>query len=625
MNLKSVDLSANVEKRLLPPGWRRVRLGDVIRDAQGGFACGERDSKGVIQLRMNNVTNRGQFDWSSFIRVPADSQTVETYRLRPGDVLFNNTNSTDLVGKTALFEAYKEPVVFSNHFTRIRTLSDKLSPAYLALWLQTQWQQRVFANICNRWIGQSAVQRNKLLAFEVPFPPLPEQKRIVAILAEQMAAVKLARAAAEAQLEAAKALPAAYLRFVFNSPEAQQWTRKRLGDVCEITARQVDPKIPEFGALPHVNGENIESGMCRVTYLKTAAENGMISGKYIFEPGDVLYSKLRPYLRKAVVADFRGVCSADMYPVRVNKQILDPHFLGWMLVSDAFSKYADEESRRARMPKLNREQLFAWEAPIPPISEQRRLMAILGNQIRSVERTRKVLKEQLSAINALPAVLLRRAFNGELTQRRTTTVQPKLPKGIFFKRAAIASYIINRLHKQSTFGRVQFEKVLYLTEAHVGIDLAGHYKREAAGPLDSDFLYKLESLAGKQRWFTKRQRGAEGFFYRPGSSISDRLGAAETILGDRRKEMDRLLDLFEDMDTEQAEVLATLFAAWNDFLQDGLQPTDEQIVQEVRERWHSAKERFATNRLQAVLNWMREHKITPRGIGPRTEVTNGQA
>ena len=151
--------------------WRRVRLAAVLREAQGGFACGQRDPQGVIQLRMNNVNDRGQFEWSSFIRVPADSRTLEAYRLRRGDVLFNNTNSVELVGKSAMFEDYGEPIVFSNHFTRLRTMEGDLTPGFLALWLQAQWQMRLFEGICNRWIGQSAVQRDKLLDLEIPLPP----------------------------------------------------------------------------------------------------------------------------------------------------------------------------------------------------------------------------------------------------------------------------------------------------------------------------------------------------------------------------------------------------------------------------------------------------------------------
>lgn len=210
-------MNANTPGRhsLLPGGWRSARLGEVMREAQGGFATGERDSEGVVQLRMNNVTPRGELDWSSFIRVPADSRAVSTYRLQSGDVLFNNTNSTELVGKTALFEGYEEEVVFSNHFTRLRTKPDHLEPRFLAFWLQNLWQRGVFAKICNRWIGQSAVPRDKLLALEILLPPISEQRRIAATVSHQLGAIQKAHAAAMVQLAAIDALPLVLLPRAF--------------------------------------------------------------------------------------------------------------------------------------------------------------------------------------------------------------------------------------------------------------------------------------------------------------------------------------------------------------------------------------------------------------------------
>jgi type I restriction enzyme S subunit len=190
----------------------------------------------------------------------------------------------------------------------------------------------------------------------------------------------------------------------------------RFGDVCQIIARQVDPKVKEFGDLPHVNGENIEGGRCRLLYLRTAKEEGMISGKYLFEPGNVLYSKLRPYLRKAVAVDFRGVCSADMYPIQVDRDYLDPHFAAWLLVSDEFTNYADEQSRRARMPKLNREQLFAWIAPLPPLIEQQRISTILLDLMAAVERAQAAAESRLQAVQSLRAAYLRTVFDSPEAQ-----------------------------------------------------------------------------------------------------------------------------------------------------------------------------------------------------------------
>lgn len=206
---------ANDTKRNLPDGWRWVRLGEVIREAQAGFACGERDANGIVQLRMNNLDTRGNFIWDDVLRVPREGNNFEPFLLVPGDVLFNNTNSTELVGKSAWFEGWVEPIVYSNHFTRLRTDTDALLPNVLASWLNYQWQQGVFAAICNRWIGQSAVKSDKLLNLEIPLPPLAEQRRIAGVLREQMAAVEKARAAAEDELNAIDALPAAILRRAF--------------------------------------------------------------------------------------------------------------------------------------------------------------------------------------------------------------------------------------------------------------------------------------------------------------------------------------------------------------------------------------------------------------------------
>ena len=198
-------------------------------------------------------------------------------------------------------------------------------------------------------------------------------------------------------------------------PEGWRWVK--LGDVCKIEAKLVDPKISEYGALPHVNGQNIASETCQIKYLNTAAQEGMTSNKYLFESGSVLYSKLRPYLRKAAFADFRGLCSADMYPLQVVQGAISPQYLTWLLVSDDFTSYADEESRRSRMPKLNRRQLFSWETPLPPLNEQKRIVAILSDRLAAVEQARLAAEAQLEAATALPAAYLRQVFDSPEAQK----------------------------------------------------------------------------------------------------------------------------------------------------------------------------------------------------------------
>lgn len=403
-------LRQGLHERPLPAGWRMVRLGELIAEAQAGFASGERDSDGVIQLRMNNVDTRGNLVWDEVLRVPADAATIDQYRLIPGDVMFNNTNSTELVGKSALFEGYDEPVVFSNHFTRIRPKPGVLLPDFLAAWLNHQWLKGVFASICNQWIGQSAVKGDRLLKLDFPLPPLREQKRIAATLREQMAEVEKARAAAQTRLDAANLLPAAFMRQYLEDGESRRWPHVGLGSICTIDARQIDPKLPEYRDLPHVNGENIESGTGRLFGIKSAAEDRMTSGKYLFDAGVVLYSKLRPYLRKVALADFRGLCSADMYPLSFDPARVDRRFSLWVLLAKPFTDYAVGESQRARMPKLNRDQLFAWQFPLPSMEQQRRVAEALERHIDGAQTLTKSLLGEQKAIDDLGTAMLRRAF-----------------------------------------------------------------------------------------------------------------------------------------------------------------------------------------------------------------------
>jgi type I restriction enzyme S subunit len=237
-----------------------------------------------------------------------------------------------------------------------------------------------------------------------------------------------------------------------------------------VAARQVDPRQTEFAELPHVNGESIESGTCRLLHMETVSDARLISGKYLFEPGDVLYSKLRPYLRKVTVAKFRGLCSADMYPIRVARERIDPQFLAWLLVSEGFTRYAVEESGRARMPKLNREQLFAWNTALPPIDEQRRILAMLGERIEVMERARAAAEAQLAVAKALATAYLRRTFGGRSSQH-----WPRTP-------LAEIGEIVSGVTLGRKLGVRETRRVAYLRVANVKdghLDLSDVYEIDA--------------------------------------------------------------------------------------------------------------------------------------------------
>ncbi|MCK4226020.1 restriction endonuclease subunit S [candidate division WOR-3 bacterium] len=165
----------------IPKEWEVVRLGEIVNKVQNGFASGKRDEEGIVQIRMNNIATDGRLILDKYIRVPFPAN-VEEWLLKPGDFLFNNTNSIDLVGKSTIFKTISFPCTYSNHFTLIKIKSDIALPNFVLYNFILLWQKGFFKSIAVRYVGQAEVRRNFLVNIKLPLPPLSEQERIEDIL-----------------------------------------------------------------------------------------------------------------------------------------------------------------------------------------------------------------------------------------------------------------------------------------------------------------------------------------------------------------------------------------------------------------------------------------------------------
>ena len=166
------------------------------------------------------------------------------------------------------------------------------------------------------------------------------------------------------------------------------------------------------------------------------------------------------------------------------------------------------------------------------------------------------------------------------------------------------------------FGHVKAEKISHLVESHLGVDLERMPFKDAAGPNDYPHLKKVESRARKANWFDVRQQKAGGayvFSRKPGfDALLDKTANA---LGGRLAEVDALLQILLPLNTRQAEIVATLYAAWNNLLLAGRAAGDEEIVYEARENWHQAKLDIEREKFFQGLEWMRKQGLVPVGRG----------
>ena len=184
------------------------------------------------------------------------------------------------------------------------------------------------------------------------------------------------------------------------------WNLFQFGEIAEVGSGQVDPKKEPYASMIHIGPENIESGTGRIVSPQKCSELGLISGKYEFDEDAVIYSKIRPHLNKVCFPRFKGVCSADAYPIWPDKTKLLPDYLKHYMLGSAFEKRAVACSMRTGMPKINREDLDGISVVVPPLVEQRRIAQIASTWDQSIATTERLLSNSRMQWNALIGLTL---------------------------------------------------------------------------------------------------------------------------------------------------------------------------------------------------------------------------
>jgi type I restriction enzyme S subunit len=404
---------------MTPEGWRDLTLGDIVVSGDGlqtgpfgaQLHASDYSAEGVPVVMPKDIA-RGRIHELEIARVPNETAArLSQYRVRANDVLFGRRGemgrcaivSAEQVGwlcGTGCLRARPDPAIAQSDFLR-----------HALAWGDTvQW-------LTDNAVGQTMLNLNTAILARLPLrlPSTSEQRKIAAILSSVDEAIEATQGVIDQLGVVKKAMMAELLtrglpgrHTKFRQTEIGEvphgWSLVGLLDLVDLPASQVDPRVSPYREMPLVAPNHIESGAGRIISVETAASQNAISGKYPFESGDVLYSKIRPYLRKAWIAEFDGICSADMYPLRVNGA--DARFLLAVLLGDEFSSYAASVSARTGIPKINRDELSGFRVRCPSLDEQREIGLALA-AVSARASTEGAFAAQLDSLKtALMSVLL---------------------------------------------------------------------------------------------------------------------------------------------------------------------------------------------------------------------------
>jgi type I restriction enzyme S subunit len=390
-------------------GWEVRPLGEVVERIET-IDPTKTPTEHFIYVDVSSVSNE-TFEITQTTEVLGSDAPSRARRLiRTNDVIFATIRPT--LKRIATVPVSLDQQVCSTGYMVLRVLP-KLHPRFLFHYLFNDRFQTAMEQL-QSGASYPAVTDRQVRQQPIPLPPLEEQERIVAILDEALEGLARARAHAEANLQDARELFESIKANAldYNGPDRKTVV---LCDVAEVTSGLVDPREAAYADMPHIGAGNMITGSDELVGVMTAREEKLISGKYLFDETMVLYSKIRPYLRKAARPDFGGLCSADVYPVKPVNAGLDRDFLFHLLLGHDFTEYAIQGSDRAGMPKVNRNHMFAYSFDLPPLEEQQKIAKVIDAAHIECQQLAELANAKLQSLDALRQSLLQKAFAGELT------------------------------------------------------------------------------------------------------------------------------------------------------------------------------------------------------------------
>ena len=156
------------------------------------------------------------------------------------------------------------------------------------------------------------------------------------------------------------------------------WKNVKLGDVCKLEKNK-----HQGNGLAYVGLEHIESGTGQ--FLGSLNPVNVRSVTFCFDPQHILFGRLRPYLNKVFLPDFKGHCSSEIFPLKVNSEILK-RFLYYWITSQPIANEINRTCTGTRMPRANVNEVMNFEINLPPIPEQKRIVAILDEAFAEIEK-----------------------------------------------------------------------------------------------------------------------------------------------------------------------------------------------------------------------------------------------
>ena len=377
-------------------GWEYKKLGEVATFINGDRSANYPSKKdyvvdGIPFVNAGNLIQAGLDSASLNLISQNKYDSLSQGKFVEGDILFCLRGT---LGKHSIVQNGLKGAIASS-LVIIRT-KDGFCNKYISYYLD---YKQPFIERLNNGAAQPNIPAKTMKGFSIPVPPLSEQQSIVDYLDSAFAKIDAMKANAEKALNEAKALFQASLKEMLEPKEG--WEEKKFGEVCWYNKNNGIHKGTRY-----VGMEHIEQGTG--VLLGTISSDEVLSNTFAFSKGDVLYGRLRPYLKKVIVADFDGCCSTEIFPIQ-SKDIAASFLMYWFLTDEITNK-VNATCAGCRMPRGNMNDVLKFDISYPPHSEQQSIVTTLDSLKSKVDKLQENYDKISQECDALKQAILRQVF-----------------------------------------------------------------------------------------------------------------------------------------------------------------------------------------------------------------------
>lgn len=244
-----------------------------------------------------------------------------------------------------------------------------------------------------------------------PVPPIKEQIAIANLLDEKCSEIDRLFADIQSEIDSLEEYRMSIINEVLRCGISGKSKHKevRFKYIATVKANLVPPTF--FLEYPQVSPENIAKNTGKLLSYSTVEDSGIISGNHLFYKGQIIYSKIRPNLNKAIIAPFDGLCSADMYPIEAK---INSKYLLYAMLSRHFVEQVTLIMQdRVKMPKINQDELGNIGVYIAPDIEQKEIVLYLDKKCAEIDSIIETKKEQLTVLGEYKKAIIYEYVTGK--------------------------------------------------------------------------------------------------------------------------------------------------------------------------------------------------------------------